>query len=179
MRALLPSTSRKTDIPEADMPPRKRVCLTTPTHRFEIRESSAAGATRQPGPTESDLRRYRVEQAGYEINDTWDEIVDTLMEIALNTLKGVNERVTEIDTTVRQRTDKCEIRFDGAQDDRALLRAQVNTLFKDRPYHCRIAMLMDREAMYAREACVFFMDKSSAIAAHVRTLETQVATLIA
>nr|GEU53204.1 hypothetical protein [Tanacetum cinerariifolium] len=63
MRALLPSTSRRTDIPEADMSPRKRAFLTTPTLGFEIRESSTAGATRQPGPTESDLRRCRVEQA--------------------------------------------------------------------------------------------------------------------
>nr|GEV96703.1 hypothetical protein [Tanacetum cinerariifolium] len=96
IRALLPSTSRRTDIPEADMPPRKRACLTTLAPRFEVRESSAAGATRQQGPTESDLRRCRVEQAGYEITDT-------------------------------QRMDVFEIRFEEAQDDRALLRARVNT----------------------------------------------------
>nr|GEZ13847.1 hypothetical protein [Tanacetum cinerariifolium] len=61
MRALLPSTSRRTDIPEADVPPQKRACLTTPTLRFEVGESSTAGAARQPGPTlESDLRRYRI-----------------------------------------------------------------------------------------------------------------------
>nr|GEV72561.1 hypothetical protein [Tanacetum cinerariifolium] len=112
----------------------------------------AAGAARQPGPTESDLRRYRVEQVGYGITDTWDEIVDTLMEMAPTTLEGVNERVTELDTIVRQRMDKFEIRFEEAQDDRALLRARVNTLFRDRPDHRRTAMLMDREAMYAREA---------------------------
>nr|GEW95378.1 hypothetical protein [Tanacetum cinerariifolium] len=70
MRALLPSTSRRTDIPEADMPPRKKACLTTPALGFEIGESSAAGAARQPGPTESDLRRCRVEHAGYGITDT-------------------------------------------------------------------------------------------------------------
>nr|GFB67629.1 hypothetical protein [Tanacetum cinerariifolium]GFB68731.1 hypothetical protein [Tanacetum cinerariifolium] len=40
-----------------------RAYLTTPAPRFEIRESSAAGAARQLGPTEFDLRRYRVEQA--------------------------------------------------------------------------------------------------------------------
>nr|GEY42570.1 hypothetical protein [Tanacetum cinerariifolium] len=34
MRALLPSTSCRTDIPEADMPPRKKACLTTPTPGF-------------------------------------------------------------------------------------------------------------------------------------------------
>nr|GEV02653.1 putative ribonuclease H-like domain-containing protein [Tanacetum cinerariifolium] len=137
MRALLPSTSRRTDIPKADM-------------------------------------RYMVEQAGYGITNMWDEIVNTLMDIAPTTLKGVNERVTELDTTVRQRTDEFEIRFEEAQDDRALLRARVNTLFRDRLDHRRTAMLMDREAMYAREAWAFSMDRISAIAAHVMTLETQV-----
>ncbi|GJY07356.1 hypothetical protein Tco_0374410 [Tanacetum coccineum] len=43
---LLPSTSHRTDIPEAEMPPQKRACLTTPAPGFEIGESSAAGATR-------------------------------------------------------------------------------------------------------------------------------------
>nr|GEU96415.1 reverse transcriptase domain-containing protein [Tanacetum cinerariifolium] len=144
MRALLPSTSRRTNIHEADMLPRKRACLTTPTPRFVIEESFAAGAARQPRPTESDLRRCRVKQAGYGITNTWDEIVDKLMEIAPTTLEGVNERVTELDTTVR-----------------------------DRPDHRRTTMLIDREAMYAREAWAFSMDRSSAIAAHVKTLETQ------
>nr|GEX66683.1 RNA-directed DNA polymerase, eukaryota [Tanacetum cinerariifolium] len=104
MRALLPSTSCMTDIPDADVPPRNRACLTTPAPGFEVGESSAAGAARQPGPIEFDLRRYRVKQAGYGITDTWDEIVDTLMEIALTTLKGVGQRVTELDTNTQLTT---------------------------------------------------------------------------
>nr|GEX76565.1 hypothetical protein [Tanacetum cinerariifolium] len=76
-------------------------------------------------------------RAGYEITDTWDEIVDKMMEIAPTTLEGVNERVTELDTTVR-----------------------------DRPYHHLTFMLMDREAMYSREAWAFSMDRSSAIEAY-------------
>nr|GEY33669.1 reverse transcriptase domain-containing protein [Tanacetum cinerariifolium] len=158
MGALLPSTSRRTDILEVDMLPQKRACLNTLTLGFEIKESSAAV---------------------YGITDTWDEIVDTLMEIASTTLEGVNERVTELDTIVRQRTDEFELRFEEEQDGRALLRTRVNTLFRDRPDHRYIAMIMDREAMYAREAWAYTKDKSSAIAAHVRTLETQVAALIA
>nr|GEV44802.1 reverse transcriptase domain-containing protein [Tanacetum cinerariifolium] len=158
MRALLPSTSRRTDIPEADVPPQKRDCLTTLAPRFEVRESSTAGAARQPGPTKYDLRRYRVEQAGYRITDTWDEIFYVLIEIASTTLEGIYQRVTELDTTVRQRTDEFEIRFEEVQDDRALLRARVNTLFRDRPYHRCTSMLLYREAM---------------------TLKAQVATLIA
>nr|GEV35844.1 hypothetical protein [Tanacetum cinerariifolium] len=81
MRALLSSTSRRTDIPKADVPPQKRACLTTFASRFKVRESFAAGAARQPGPTlESDIRRYR---------------------IALTTLEGVDQRVTELDTAIR------------------------------------------------------------------------------
>ncbi|GKA87627.1 hypothetical protein Tco_0809391, partial [Tanacetum coccineum] len=48
----IPSTARRVDIPEADMPPRKRLLLTAPRPRCEVRESSAAAAAaRQPGPT--------------------------------------------------------------------------------------------------------------------------------
>nr|GEU89964.1 putative reverse transcriptase domain-containing protein [Tanacetum cinerariifolium] len=125
MRALLPSISHRTDILEADMPPRKRACFTTLAPGFET---------------------------GYGITNTWDEIVDTLMEIAPTTLEG---------------------------DDRAFLRAQVNTLFRDRPDHCRTAMLLDREAIYACEAWSGSEDRSEAIAAHVRTLEAYVVALIA
>nr|GEX73823.1 hypothetical protein [Tanacetum cinerariifolium] len=141
MRALLPSTSRMTDILEADVSPQKRACLTTLAPGFEVRESSVAGAVRQSGPTESDLRRYRVEQTAYGITDTCDEIVDFLMEIALTTLRGSTR--------------------------------------EDRPDHRRTTMLLDKEAMYAREAWPGSEDRSAAIAAHVRTLEAQVAALIA
>nr|GEV24702.1 hypothetical protein [Tanacetum cinerariifolium] len=149
MRALLLSTSRKIDIPEADMPPQKKACLTTPTPRFEVEESSAAGAARQPGPDlESDHRRYRVEQS-------------------------------ELDDTFRQRTDEFEVRFEYAQYDRALLRARVNTLFKYRPDHHRTTMLLDRETMYARESWADTEDRSTNIATYVQILEAQVSALIA
>ncbi|GKE22031.1 hypothetical protein Tco_1433543, partial [Tanacetum coccineum] len=39
---LLPSTSHRTDVPEAKMPPQKRACFTTPAPGLEIGESSAA-----------------------------------------------------------------------------------------------------------------------------------------
>ncbi|GKC70453.1 hypothetical protein Tco_1116336 [Tanacetum coccineum] len=54
---LLPSTSYRTDIPEAEMSPQKRACFTTPAPVFKVGEKLAVGATRQPGPTlEADLR---------------------------------------------------------------------------------------------------------------------------
>nr|GFA82727.1 hypothetical protein [Tanacetum cinerariifolium] len=123
IRALLPYTSHRTDIPEAEMPPRKRACFTTPAPGLEVGESSKA--------------------------NTWDEIVEAMMEIAPTTLEGVNQRVTELATTVR------DIRF-----------------------HCHIAMLLDREATYAHRAWTGSEDRSAAIEAHVRTLEAQISTLI-
>ncbi|GJS31118.1 putative reverse transcriptase domain-containing protein [Tanacetum coccineum] len=70
----------ETDIHEAEMPPRKKACLTTPAPGYEIGESSAAGVARQPGPTPA--------------VDTWDEIVEAMMEIAPTTLEGVATLIT-------------------------------------------------------------------------------------
>nr|GFA10505.1 hypothetical protein [Tanacetum cinerariifolium] len=47
---LVPSTSRRAEIPEANMPPRKRLMRTAPRLGCDVEESSAAAA-RQPGPT--------------------------------------------------------------------------------------------------------------------------------
>nr|GEZ10275.1 hypothetical protein [Tanacetum cinerariifolium] len=47
----VPSTSRRAKIPEADMPPRRRLLLTAPKPGCEVGESYAAAAARQPGPT--------------------------------------------------------------------------------------------------------------------------------
>ncbi|GKE34088.1 hypothetical protein Tco_1453410 [Tanacetum coccineum] len=101
------------------------------------------------------------------------------MEVASTTLEGVNQRVTELATTVRQENEEFQVRFEDAQDDRAYLRTRVNTLFRDRPYHRHTAMILDREAMYAHIAWTSSEDRSVAIEAHVRTLEAHVATLIA
>nr|GFD26733.1 hypothetical protein [Tanacetum cinerariifolium] len=79
-----------------------KACLTTPG--LEIGESFAAGAARQPGPTKSGLRRYRVEQEGYGITDTWDEIVDKMMEIAPTTLEGVAALITQTTSLQTQLT---------------------------------------------------------------------------
>ncbi|GKG17399.1 hypothetical protein Tco_0362356, partial [Tanacetum coccineum] len=144
----------RTDIPEAEMPPRKRACLTTLAPGYEIGESSAAGAARQPGLT--------------PVIDTWDEIVEAMIEIAPTTLEVVDRRVTELDTTVRQRTEEFDIRFEEARDDRAYLGALVNSLYRDRPYHRHTALAIDREDVYARIAWTSFEERSAAIEAHVR-----------
>nr|GEZ76952.1 hypothetical protein [Tanacetum cinerariifolium]GFA42021.1 hypothetical protein [Tanacetum cinerariifolium] len=67
---LVPFTSHRDDILEADLPPQKRLCLTAPTPRFEVGESSSAIARQAKHPMSREV--------GYEITDTWDELVDTI-----------------------------------------------------------------------------------------------------
>ncbi|GKF02901.1 hypothetical protein Tco_0029824 [Tanacetum coccineum] len=81
-----------------------------------------------------------------------------MLKIAPTTLKGVNQRVTELATTVRQETEEFQVRFKDAQDNQAFLRARVNT--------------QDRSWTGSE-------DMSAGIKAHVRTLKAHVATLIA
>ncbi|GJX07047.1 hypothetical protein Tco_0194979 [Tanacetum coccineum] len=122
----LPSTSHRTDVPEAEMPPQKRACLTTPAPGCEIGESSAAGAARQPGPTpevspvqpipptlepptrghradygfigtmDAEIRRQRAEEVGYGIKDVWVDSTEAVEEVAPTALEGVNARVTKL-----------------------------------------------------------------------------------
>ncbi|GJT62476.1 hypothetical protein Tco_1006009 [Tanacetum coccineum] len=120
---------------------RKRAWFTAPAFRLEVGESSVAGVVRQLGPTlEADLRRDRVMETGYGIIDTWDEIVEAMLEIASTTLEGVNQRVTELATTVRQETKEFQVRFEDAQDDQVFLRARVNHC-QDRQFHWPHRML--------------------------------------
>ncbi|GKB47854.1 hypothetical protein Tco_0898607, partial [Tanacetum coccineum] len=106
------STNRRANILEADIPPRKRLCLTAPTPRFEVGESLTAAAARQPGlgaahttdygfvdMVDNTPRRHVPRKVGYGIINTWDELVDAIQEGASMTLEGVNARVTELAET--------------------------------------------------------------------------------
>nr|GEW12201.1 hypothetical protein [Tanacetum cinerariifolium] len=62
------------DVPEADVPPQKRFCLTVPTFRFDIGESS--GAARRPG---SSMAR----RADYGFVDTVDASIRATEERAM------------------------------------------------------------------------------------------------
>ncbi|GJW38925.1 ribonuclease H-like domain-containing protein, partial [Tanacetum coccineum] len=68
----------------------------------------------------------------YDITDTWDDPETTSMY-------GIME---------------------DAQDDRSQLRGRVNLLYRDRPVHRRLAVMIEREAKMAREAWGLSMDAS-------------------
>ncbi|GKD93933.1 hypothetical protein Tco_1373770, partial [Tanacetum coccineum] len=108
-------------VPESCLPLRKRLRFATPTPNHEVGESSAAGAAKQDGPAvasedpysvaRGDLygfvnrvdvnpRRPMSRELDYGITDTWDDLVGAIEEIAPTTLKRVNQRVTNLSTTV-------------------------------------------------------------------------------
>ncbi|GJS33507.1 hypothetical protein Tco_0531889 [Tanacetum coccineum] len=135
-RDALPSPIHETEMPEICLPLRKRPCRTTPGPGYEVGESSAAGTARQVGPAtaRADLYgfadmldaapgRQTSRELGYGITDTWDDLVGAIQEIAPTTLEGVNQRVTELATTVDQEDDIIYSQLDDARHDRALLRA--------------------------------------------------------
>ncbi|GJT76751.1 hypothetical protein Tco_1043476 [Tanacetum coccineum] len=90
---LLPATDCMEDVSEADVPPQKRLYLTAPTPRFEVRESSVA---RQPGLDVTHATDYGFDdtmdatpgcpmsrEVGYGITDVWDDMVGDMEETAL------------------------------------------------------------------------------------------------
>ncbi|GKE12006.1 hypothetical protein Tco_1415557 [Tanacetum coccineum] len=117
----IPPVDHREDIPEAELPPRKRLCLTTPVSRYEVGESS----TVVPRPTgghrvdygfistmEAKARRQRAEAVGYGIRDTWVDPRETAEE----------DRQTQIHQT-------------------------VEALVDDKQYYYETARLLDQEAL--------------------------------
>ncbi|GJS72096.1 reverse transcriptase domain-containing protein [Tanacetum coccineum] len=88
----------------------------------------------------------------YGITDTWDDLVGAIDEIALTTLEGVNQRVTDLATIVEQ-----------------------ETTIMDRPVSSYdLAVMIEREAKMAHEAWGLSMDASDYARSDVMSLRTTV-----
>nr|GEZ02184.1 hypothetical protein [Tanacetum cinerariifolium] len=84
--------NRRSDIPETDMPFRKRLCLTTLASRFKVKESSTAAAARQTGHT---LAR----RVDYGFVDTLNASIRAYENKVMTTMEKINERVTDLAMT--------------------------------------------------------------------------------
>ncbi|GKF19380.1 hypothetical protein Tco_0068018, partial [Tanacetum coccineum] len=167
-----PLVDRREDIPEAELPPRKRLCPTALTSRYEVEESSTAA----PRPTrghrvdygfigtlDAKTRRQRVEQVGYGIRDVWLDSREATEEIALTTFEGVNTRVTEHAAVQEQDTQDIYDVIEDTQDRQTRLFQRVDALVEDRPYHYETARLLDQEALASREAWAHSVGLSSEV----------------
>ncbi|GJS76788.1 putative reverse transcriptase domain-containing protein [Tanacetum coccineum] len=99
----------------------------TPGPGYEVGESSAAGTARQVGPATA-----RADLYGFA------DMLDAAPGRQTSRELGY---VTELVTTVDQE-DEIIYSQDDARHDRALLRARVNMLYRDRPFQRRTALLM-------------------------------------
>ncbi|GJX75404.1 hypothetical protein Tco_0313999, partial [Tanacetum coccineum] len=82
--------------------------------------------------------------------------------------------VTELATTIDQEDDIIYSQLDDARHDRALLRARVNMLYRDRPFHRRTALLMEEEARVSRAAWAQSMDACDQVRSEGISLRTTV-----
>ncbi|GJV74431.1 hypothetical protein Tco_1506015 [Tanacetum coccineum] len=99
-----PPVDRRDDLPEFELPPHKRLCLSTLGSKYEVGESSTARPTRDRGidygfvsTVDAEARRQGIGEVGYGIRDTWVDPAEAVPEIAPMTLGEVNTRVTELD----------------------------------------------------------------------------------
>ncbi|GKE13978.1 hypothetical protein Tco_1421555, partial [Tanacetum coccineum] len=106
------STSHRADIPEADMPPQKRLLLTAPTPRFEVGESSAAAAARQSGSTVA-------RRVDYSFVDTIDSNIRSSERGTMAAIEVVNLRISYQADVYRRESKEFYAWHQDAQDDRA------------------------------------------------------------
>nr|GEV92121.1 hypothetical protein [Tanacetum cinerariifolium] len=120
-----PDSPTHIEIPKSCLPLRKRLRFASPTPSQEVGESSTVGAARQDEPAvarddpyslvreelygfidsvDVALGRPLSKELGYGITDTWDELVGASEEIAPTTLQGVNQRVIDLSSIVKQET---------------------------------------------------------------------------
>ncbi|GJR31856.1 hypothetical protein Tco_1108088 [Tanacetum coccineum] len=120
-----PPVNYKKDIPKTELPPRKRLCLTVPTLRYEVGESSTAA----PRPTrghradyrfidtmDAEIRCQRAAEVGYGIRDVWVDPTEAVENVASKTLEGVNARVTELAAVQEQDTHDIYAVIEDGQD---------------------------------------------------------------
>ncbi|GKC71256.1 hypothetical protein Tco_1117139 [Tanacetum coccineum] len=156
---------------EAELPPRKRLCTTAPTSRYEVGESSTA--TPRPtrghrvdygfiGTMDAEIRRQRAEEVGYGIRDVWVDLIEAVEEIAPTTLEGVNARVTKLIAVQEHDTQDIYAVIEDTQVRQTQLFQRVDGLVEDRQFHYEIARLLDQEALVSREAWGYSIGLSSA-----------------
>nr|GFA78533.1 hypothetical protein [Tanacetum cinerariifolium] len=96
-----PPVNRKDDIPETELPPRKKSCLFALGPMYEVGERSTARPTEGQGidcgfvsTLDAEVRRQGIREVGYGIRDTWVDPAEAVFEIAPITLGEVNTKVT-------------------------------------------------------------------------------------
>ncbi|GJR38103.1 hypothetical protein Tco_1213787 [Tanacetum coccineum] len=123
---------RRGDVPESELPPRKRLCLSTLGSRYEIGESSTARPTRGQGvdygfvsTVDAEARWQGISEVGYGIRNTWVDLTEAVPEVAPMTVGEVNTRVTELDELHERDTQDLYALLEDAYDGRTRISQRV------------------------------------------------------
>nr|GEY27669.1 hypothetical protein [Tanacetum cinerariifolium] len=139
-----PSPIRSLDYRAAMIQLRDEAASTSspPLQLPSARESSSAAAARPAGGLRADygfvatmdreIMRDPQREVGYEITNSWDEIVETLQGAPVSTDTELGGYMREFETRVRKDTDEIYMRLDDEQTERHLLAGRLNMLFRDR-----------------------------------------------
>ncbi|GKD38867.1 hypothetical protein Tco_1259074, partial [Tanacetum coccineum] len=176
-----PPIDYREDIPEAELPPHKRLCLTALTSRYEVGESSTAA----PRPTgghrvdygfigtmDAETRRQRAEEVDYGIRDVWVDPREAIKELAPMTLEEVNARVTELAAVQEKDTHDIYAVIKDTQDRQTQLFQRVDGLVEDLQFHHETALLLDQEALASREAWTHSVGLSSVVHFELQVYKT-------
>nr|GEU50138.1 hypothetical protein [Tanacetum cinerariifolium] len=146
------------DIPEIELPPRKKSCLFALGPRYKVRESSTARLIGGRGiyygfvsSLDAEARRQGIRKVGYGIKDTWVDPVEAVPEIAPMTLGEVNSRVTEL----------AEIHEHDTHDLYALLKYAHDS---------RTRISQQEEAYASRDAWAHSIGLSQAVLYEIQTI---------
>ncbi|GKD74885.1 hypothetical protein Tco_1333167 [Tanacetum coccineum] len=183
LQALLfiaPLVDHREDILEVEIPPRKRLCLSALTSRYEVGEIlTAARPTRGHradyefiGTLDAETRRQEAVEVGFSIRDVWVDPTEAVEEIAPTTLEGVNARVTELAEVQEEDTQDLYAMIKDAQDRQTRLSQRVDVLIEDREFHQETVLLMEQEALVSREAWAQSMGLSSAVQQDLQAYRT-------
>ncbi|GJW67485.1 hypothetical protein Tco_0121909 [Tanacetum coccineum] len=161
-----PPVDRRDDLPESELPPRKRLCLSTLGSRYEVGESSTARPIRDRGIdygfvsiVDAEARRQGISEVRYGIRDTWVDLAEAVPEIEPMTLGEVNTRVTELAELHEHDTQDLYALLEDAQEGRTRISQRVtidsqrvDLLMEDRIAHQETIQIVEEEAYASREA---------------------------
>ncbi|GJY15672.1 putative reverse transcriptase domain-containing protein [Tanacetum coccineum] len=120
-----------------------------------------------PFPSEAKLRSTVAHRVDYSFVDTLDASIRASEQKAMVAVESVNLRVNYQASVHRRESEEFQIRHQDAQDDRAALHDEVDTL---RSYLSSLCTTHEQERVEARQA----LDRSEA---HIRALEARIAVL--
>ncbi|GJZ15022.1 hypothetical protein Tco_0550699 [Tanacetum coccineum] len=182
-----PPIDCRDDLPESELPPHKRLCLSTLGPRYKIEESSTARLIGGQGinygfvsAVDAKARRHGISEVGYGIRDTWVDPEEAVPNIAPMTLGEVNTRVTELAELHEHDTQDLYALLKDAQEGRTRISQRVtidsqrvDLLIEDKIAHQETMQIVKEEAYASREAWAHAIGLSQAVYSELQTYHEQ------